>query len=70
MRSKAESIKYKLTMSVEYSKEYDQYNSAYTKIETLRHSNAKVTNTIFQNKSPLLFISLPINALDNVVTVI
>ena len=39
-------------------------------VETLRHSDAKIINTIFQNKSPLLFISLPINALDNVVTVI
>lgn len=35
----------------------------------LRHNDAKIINTIFQNKSFLPFMSLPIKALDNVVIV-
>lgn len=55
MRSKAESIKYKLTMSVEYSKEYDQYNSAYTKIETLKYYCSPTTGI------QLLFANMYLN---------
>lgn len=34
-----------------------------------RHKQAEMRNTNFQNKSPLMFMSLPIKAFDNVVIV-
>ena len=51
----AESLRYRITLSAEYSKEYEQYNMMYTKIETLKYYCSPTTGI------QLLFANMYLN---------
>lgn len=55
LRKTAESLRYRITLSVEYSKEYEQYNMMYTKIETLKYYCSPTTGI------QLLFANMYLN---------
>lgn len=55
LRKAAESLRYRITLSVEYSKEYEQYNMMYTKIETLKYYCSPTTGI------QLLFANMYLN---------
>lgn len=55
LRKTAESLRYRITLSIEYSKEYEQYNMMYTKIETLKYYCSPTTGI------QLLFANMYLN---------
>lgn len=55
LRKTAESLRYRITLSAEYSKEYEQYNMMYTKIETLKYYCSPTTGI------QLLFANMYLN---------
>lgn len=55
LRKTAESLRYRITLSTEYSKEYEQYNMMYTKIETLKYYCSPTTGI------QLLFANMYLN---------
>lgn len=55
LRRTAESLRYRITLSAEYSKEYEQYNMMYTKIETLKYYCSPTTGI------QLLFANMYLN---------
>lgn len=55
LRKTAESLRYRVTLSIEYSKEYEQYNMMYTKIETLKYYCSPTTGI------QLLFANMYLN---------
>lgn len=55
LRKTTESLRYRITLSAEYSKEYEQYNMMYTKIETLKYYCSPTTGI------QLLFANMYLN---------
>lgn len=55
LRKTAESLRYRITLSAEYSKEYERYNMMYTKIETLKYYCSPTTGI------QLLFANMYLN---------
>lgn len=55
LRKRAEQIRYKITLSTEYNREYEEYNMAYSKIETLKYYCSPTTGI------QLLFVNIYLN---------
>lgn len=55
LKKKANSLRYKITISIEYAREYEEYNNAYSKIETLKYYCSPTTGI------QLLFVNMYLN---------
>lgn len=55
LKKKAESLRYSISITTEYMKEYEEYNTAYTKIETLKYYCSPTTGI------QLLFVNMYLN---------
>ena len=55
LKKKAESLRYSISITTEYMKEYEEYNTAYSKIETLKYYCSPTTGI------QLLFVNMYLN---------